>query len=63
LRETVLVPNTSTSVQKTSAAEEHLAEGQFLLEKKTLNTEISLIYRAPSQRATVPKTEGISKPR
>jgi hypothetical protein len=39
------VPNMSTSLQTTLAAEAHLAEGQFLLEEQTLNIEKSLIYR------------------
>jgi hypothetical protein len=32
-----LAPNTSTSLQTTSAADAHLAERQFLHEKQTLN--------------------------
>jgi hypothetical protein len=37
------VPNMSTSLQTTLAAEAHLAEGQFLLEEQTMNIEKSLI--------------------
>jgi hypothetical protein len=46
------------SLQTTLAAEAHLAEGQFLLEEQTLNTEKSLIYRTGTRRPTVSKTEG-----
>jgi hypothetical protein len=38
------VPNTSTSLQTTLAAEAHLAEGQFLLEEQTLNIENNLRF-------------------
>jgi hypothetical protein len=41
-----LAPNTSTSLQTTLAVDAHLAEGQFLHEKQTLNNAKSLIYRA-----------------
>jgi hypothetical protein len=56
----VFVPNMSTSLQTTLAAEAHLAEGQFLLEEQTLNIEKSLIrvYRTGTRRPTVSKTEG-----
>jgi hypothetical protein len=37
LRRRFLVPNTSTSLQTTLAADAHLAEGQFLHEEQTLN--------------------------
>jgi hypothetical protein len=37
----VFVPNMSTSLQTTLAAEAHLAEGQFLLEEQTLNIKVS----------------------
>jgi hypothetical protein len=50
--------NTSTSLQTTLAADSHLAEGQFLLEKQTLNNAKSLIYQAGTQRPTIPRTEG-----
>jgi hypothetical protein len=43
--DSVFVPNMSTSLQTTLAAEAHLAEGQFLLQEQTLNIEKSLIYR------------------
>jgi hypothetical protein len=52
------VPNMSTSLQTTLAAEAHLAEGQFLLEEQTLNIEKPLIYRTGTRRPTVSKTEG-----
>jgi hypothetical protein len=38
-RETVLAPNTSTSLQTSSVAEANLAEGQFLLEEHTSNKQ------------------------
>jgi hypothetical protein len=38
LRGTVLVPNTSTFLQKALAAEAHVAEGQFLLEEMLNNS-------------------------
>jgi hypothetical protein len=44
-REIVLVPNTSTSLQATLAAEVHLSEGQFLLEEQALDVEMCLVYR------------------
>jgi hypothetical protein len=47
----------STSLQTTLAADAHLVEGQFLLEKQTLNIEMSLIYRKGTRRPTS-KTEG-----
>jgi hypothetical protein len=40
LRKTVLLPNTLTYLQITLAAEAHLA-GQFLPDKRLLNTEVS----------------------
>jgi predicted N-acetyltransferase YhbS len=40
----------ATSLQTTLAAEAHVAEGQFLLEEQTLNTEKSLIYRTGTRR-------------
>jgi hypothetical protein len=43
LSETFLVPNTSTPLQTTLAAEANLAERQFMLEEQTLN-------KAKSQR-------------
>jgi hypothetical protein len=56
--ESVFVPNKSTSLKRTLAADAHLAEGQFLLEEQTLNIEKSLIYRTGTRRPTVSKTEG-----
>jgi hypothetical protein len=56
IKEKSLVPNTSTSLQ-TLAAEAHLAEGQYVLEERTLNKEISSIYGAGTRRSTVSKTE------
>jgi hypothetical protein len=53
LRKTVLVPVTPTSLQAILTAEAHLAEGQFLLEKQTLNKAKSLIQQAGTQRPTV----------
>jgi hypothetical protein len=50
-----LVPNTSTPLQITLAAEAHLAEGQFLPEEQTLNKAKSMIYRAGTRRPTVSK--------
>jgi hypothetical protein len=44
IRETVLVPNVSLSLQTKLAAEMHLAEGQFLLEEQMLNIEKFLMY-------------------
>jgi hypothetical protein len=41
-----LVPNTSLPLQTTLAAEVHLADEQFLLEKQTLNKEKSLTDQA-----------------
>jgi uncharacterized membrane protein YvbJ len=41
LRRTFLAPNTSTSLQKTLAADAHLAEGQFLHEEQTLIKAVS----------------------
>jgi hypothetical protein len=46
LRDRDFVPNTPMSLQKTLAAEVHLADGQFLLEEQTLNTEKSVTYKA-----------------
>jgi hypothetical protein len=43
LRRTFLAPNTSTSLQTTSAADAHLAEGQFLNGEQTLNNAIIII--------------------
>jgi hypothetical protein len=43
LNETLLVLNTSTSLQTTSAAEAHLAERQFSLKEQTLNNAKSLM--------------------
>jgi hypothetical protein len=48
----------STSLQTSLAAEAHLAEAQFLLEKQSLNIEKSLIYQTGIRRPTVSKTEG-----
>jgi hypothetical protein len=45
-------------LQTTLAANAHLAEGQFLLEKQTLNNAKSLIYRAGTPRGIVSKAEG-----
>jgi hypothetical protein len=53
-----LIPNTSTSLQTTLAADAHLVEGQFLLEKQTLNNARCLVYRAGTRRPTISKTEG-----
>jgi hypothetical protein len=52
------VPNTSTSLQTTLATEAYLAEGQFLLEQRTMNSENSLIYRGGSRRATISERIG-----
>jgi hypothetical protein len=52
IKNTVLVPNTSTPLGKTSGTEVHLAEGQCLLEEQTLNVELSAIYRAGTRRPT-----------
>jgi hypothetical protein len=56
IKEIVLAPNRSTSLQTTLASDAHLAEGQFLLEEQTLNKGKSLMYRAG--RPTISKTEG-----
>jgi hypothetical protein len=48
-----LVPDESTSLQTTVAAEAHLTEEQFLFEDKTLNKEKSVQYRAGNRRLTV----------
>jgi hypothetical protein len=53
-----VAPNTSTSLQTTSAADAHLTEGQFLHEEQILNNVKSLIYRAGIRRPTISKTEG-----
>jgi hypothetical protein len=58
LRRKFLAPNTSTSLQRTLAADAHVAEGQFLYEEETLNKGKSLIYRAGTRRPTISKTEG-----
>jgi hypothetical protein len=48
-----------TSLQTTLAAEVHLAERQFLLQKQIPNTEKSLKgYHAATQRTTISKREG-----
>jgi hypothetical protein len=52
-----LAQNTSTSLQKISAADEHVAEGQFLHEEQALNNAKSLIYRIGTRRSTISKTE------
>jgi hypothetical protein len=41
-----------------SAAEEHLAEGKFLLDSQTLNIEMFLIYRAGTRGTTVLERKG-----
>jgi hypothetical protein len=41
-----LDPNTQTSLQTTLAAEAHLADGQILLQKQTLNEAKSLLHPA-----------------
>jgi hypothetical protein len=46
------------SLQTKFAAEAHLAQGQFLLERKTLNKDTSLIYRVGNGRPAVSKREG-----
>jgi hypothetical protein len=51
----------STFLQTTLAAEEHLAEGQFILEEQTLSIEKSLIYRRGTRRPTVSNTVSISR--
>jgi hypothetical protein len=48
----------STSLQTTLAADAHLAEGQLLHEKQTLNKEKPLMYRAGTPRTTISKAEG-----
>jgi hypothetical protein len=58
--ERVFVPNTSTSLQATLAADAHLAEGEFPLEEKSLNAETSVIYRVATRKPTVSETEGQS---
>jgi hypothetical protein len=59
-----LLPNKSTYLQTTLATETHLAEGQFLLEERTLNIENYRIYRAGTQRPTVSKRgQNIEPPR
>jgi hypothetical protein len=50
-----LAPNTSTFLQTTLAAEERLAEGQFLLEEQTLNKAESVMYRAGTRRPATSK--------
>jgi hypothetical protein len=52
---------TNTRLQTTLADEEHLTEGQFLLEKRTLNNENSLIHRAATRQSTVSGREIITK--
>jgi hypothetical protein len=56
--ENVLAPNTSTSLQTTLAADAHLAEGQVLPEKQTLNNAKSLIHRARTRRPPISKQKG-----
>jgi hypothetical protein len=53
LRETVLIPNTSTSLQTKSLSEAHLTGGQFLLDEQTLN--IRIFDRKLTRRPTVSK--------
>jgi hypothetical protein len=50
-------PKTSTSVQTTLAAEEHLAKGQFFLAEDTLNMGKSMICRTGTRRPTISKKE------
>jgi hypothetical protein len=54
----ILIPSTSTNLQETLAAEEHLAERQFLLEMQTLNKENSLKYGSGILTSTVSEREG-----
>jgi hypothetical protein len=56
--QTFPIPNSSTTLQTTLAADAHLTEGQFLLEEQTLNNAKSVIYRAGTRRPTISKTEG-----
>jgi hypothetical protein len=53
-----LEPNTSTSLQTTLANEVHLAEGLFLPEQPTMNSEICLIYRGGGRRPTISERTG-----
>jgi hypothetical protein len=55
LRETVLVTNTSPSLQTAFAAE---TKQQSLLEQQTLHIKYSLTYQAGTRRETVSIREG-----
>jgi hypothetical protein len=57
LRETILVPNTSTSLQTTLAAEAYPADGRLSLKEQTWK-EDSLIYPTGDRRPAVSKREG-----
>jgi hypothetical protein len=57
LRETVLVQNTSISLQANLAAEAPQADGQILIEGRTSNMEKCCIYREGTRRPAVSKTE------
>lgn len=48
-----MIPDESTSLQTTVAAEARLIEGQFLFEDKTLNKEKFLQYHAGTRRLRV----------
>jgi hypothetical protein len=50
--------NTSTSLQTTLAAGAQLSEEQFVLEKQTLNLEVSLMYTEQELEDRVSKAEG-----
>jgi hypothetical protein len=50
-----LVPNTQKSRQTVSAAEVHIADGQFLLKEQTFNIEKFLICRAGIEEQQFPK--------
>jgi hypothetical protein len=45
-------------MQTTTAAEAHLAKGQFLLEEREMNKAKFLMYRAGTPSPRVSKTEG-----
>jgi hypothetical protein len=46
---------------KTLTSDAHVAHGQFLHEKQTLNKVKSPIYRKGTRRTTISKTEGRNK--
>jgi hypothetical protein len=59
LTETILVPNTSSPLQMTTAAEENLPDGQFVPKEQELNTDMCLIHRKGTRIPSVLKQDRI----